>query len=283
MFKNEQYGNAATDGSYSVKEIPTGLKRNEMAGAFFFTVPGPRLLWQFGEVGYDISIDQNGRVGNKPILWNYYQDADRRHLYNVWSALIALRTTQPAFVAPTTFTQNLSGAAKSLHVSDADLSVTIVGNFGVTETTINPQFQQAGTWYDYLTGSTLAVTDPNALLTLQPGQYAVYTSKKIINTPTAVLPTKAPQPAGSLALSAAPNPAGTSATLHYTLSAAAPTVSLTVQNLLGATVRTVAVPARQAAGAHELALPVQNLANGVYILRLSAGQQQQTTKLVVQH
>ena len=283
MFKNEQYGNAATDGSYSVKEIPTGLKRNEMAGAFFFTVPGPRLLWQFGEVGYDISIDQNGRVGNKPILWNYYQDADRRHLYNVWSALIALRTTQPAFAAPTTFTQNLSGAAKSLHVSDADLSVTIVGNFGVTETTINPQFQQAGTWYNYLTGSTLAVTDPNALLTLQPGQYAVYTSEKIINTPTAVLPTKAPQPAGSLALSAAPNPAGTSATLHYTLSAAAPTVSLTVQNLLGATVRTVAVPARQAAGAHELALPVQNLANGVYILRLSAGQQQQTTKLVVQH
>ena len=116
------------------------------------------------------------------------------------------------------------------------------------------------------------MTDPNALLTLQPGQYAVYTSKKITNyLATVVLPTKAPQPAGSLALSAAPNPAGTSATLHYTLSAAAPTVTLTVQNLLGATVRTVAVPARQAAGAHELALPVQNLANGVYILRLSAG------------
>ena len=289
MFRNEQYGNGA--GSYNIKEIPTGLKRNEMAGAFFFTVPGPRLLWQFGEVGYDYSINYcpdgtispDCRVSNKPIRWDYYQQADRRHLYDVWRALIALRTTQPAFAAPTAFTQSLSGAAKSLHVADAELSVTIVGNFGVTETTIDPQFQQAGTWYDYLTGSTLTVTDPNALLTLQPGQYAVYTSRKIINATTVVLPTKAPQPAGSFALSAAPNPAGTRATLHYTLSAAAPTVTLTVQNLLGATVRTVAGPAHQAAGAHELTLPVQNLANGVYLLRLRAGAQQQTTKLVVQH
>ena len=27
------------------------------AAAFFFTVPGPKLMWQFGELGYDYSIN----------------------------------------------------------------------------------------------------------------------------------------------------------------------------------------------------------------------------------
>ena len=48
--------------------------------AFYFTLPGPKMFWQFMEVGYDFSIDHNGRVGNKPIRWDYYQDPERRNL-----------------------------------------------------------------------------------------------------------------------------------------------------------------------------------------------------------
>lgn len=43
----------------------TALKRMQQAAAFFFTIPGPKMIWQFGELGFDYSIEYNGRVGNK--------------------------------------------------------------------------------------------------------------------------------------------------------------------------------------------------------------------------
>src|ERR1700712_5415007 len=51
MYKNEQYGNSA--GSYNVKDTATGLKRNAMATDFWSMMPGPKMMWQFGELGYD--------------------------------------------------------------------------------------------------------------------------------------------------------------------------------------------------------------------------------------
>ena len=53
MYKNEQYGNSS--GAYSVKDIATGLQRNAAAAAFWAMAPGPRMLTEFGELGYDYS------------------------------------------------------------------------------------------------------------------------------------------------------------------------------------------------------------------------------------
>ncbi len=55
------------------------------------------MIWQFGELGYDISIDFNGRTGEKPIKWEYFKDPDRHRLYLIYKALNNLRLTQPAF------------------------------------------------------------------------------------------------------------------------------------------------------------------------------------------
>jgi len=289
MYENLMYGNS--NGSYNIKDLATGLKRSELAAAFFFTVPGPRLMWQFGEVGYDYSINvcsdgttisNDCRLSNKPIRWDYYQQADRRHLYDTYRALIALKK-QPVFAAPTAFSQELTGQAKAIHLSNNDLSVTVLGNFGVTATTIDPKFQQTGIWYNYLTSTPMNVADANATITLQPGQYFVYTSKPITKPANSVLPVKGAQALNGLKLLASPNPTGSTATLYYELSTAAPTVTVTVQNILGATVRTVPVAGRQASGTHELVLPVANLSNGIYFVHLTAGTQQQTTRLVVQH
>ncbi|TGE18290.1 DUF4961 domain-containing protein [Hymenobacter elongatus] len=277
MFKNITYGNQANP-AHDVRNLNIALARNEAAAAFFFTVPGPKMIWQFGEVGYDVSIDENGRVGNKPIRWEYYQNANRRKLYNVYRELIALKKTQSAFKTGT-YTQQLSGATKSIHLTDANLSVTVVGNFDVTEQPINPEFQRAGKWYNYLTGDSITVTSATAPLTLQPGQYAVYTSRLIKKA--TVLSTKA-RATDALRLTAAPNPTSSSAQLRYELTAPA-TVTVTVQNLLGATVRTVKSGTKQPAGSYQVQLPVQDLANGVYLIRLSTGALTQTTRLVVQH
>ncbi|MDX2429703.1 MAG: alpha-amylase family glycosyl hydrolase, partial [Bacteroides sp.] len=67
MYKNLEHGNAS--GAYNIKDLNTALARMELAGAFFFTVPGPKMIWQFGELGYDYSIDYACRVCNKPIKW----------------------------------------------------------------------------------------------------------------------------------------------------------------------------------------------------------------------
>ncbi len=293
-YKNKMYGNSS--GSYNVKDLATSMARNELAAAFFFTVPGPKMIWQFGEVGYDFSLFacENGdlppaskpvddcKTGPKPIRWDYYQNPSRRRLYDVYRSLIALKKTQPVFANPTTFDQQLASGVKTIHLADANLSVTIVGNFNVTAAPVVPAFQSTGTWYNYLTGVARTVTDVNAPLQLQPGEYAVYTSKNITKPTGTLLPTRAAQDAAVLHLTAAPNPTATSATLRYDLPAAA-AVSVTVSNVLGATVRTTTASGRQSAGPHELALPVADLANGIYLVRLLANGQQQTTRLVVQH
>ncbi|WP_460503103.1 DUF4961 domain-containing protein, partial [Hymenobacter agri] len=211
MYKNLTFGNSS--GTYSTKDLNTALARQELAAAFFFTVPGPKMIWQFGELGYDKSIFMcsNGTVPTpypndqcklsaKPPVWPYYQDANRRQLYNTYRALIALKKVEPVFENPTTYTQQLSGAAKSIHLANANTSVTIIGNFDVNPTTIDPAFQSTGKWYNYLAGDSITVTNVNALISLAPGQYAVYTSRRIRKA--TLLPTRAEQAASILRLTA---------------------------------------------------------------------------------
>ena len=81
-------------------------------------------------------------------------------------------------------------------------------------------------------------------------------------------------------LSVVPNPTAGQATVQYTLPTAAP-VSATVVDALGRPVRAVSA-GPQAAGLHTLALPTAALAAGCYSVRLLAGSQSQTVKLVVE-
>ncbi|SHK79205.1 Por secretion system C-terminal sorting domain-containing protein [Hymenobacter psychrotolerans DSM 18569] len=277
MVKNLAYGNQANP-AHNPRNLATALARNEAAAAFFFLVPGPKMVWQFGEVGYDVSIDFNGRTGNKPIRWTYYDEQPRRQLYDAYRYLIGLKKADPVFETGT-FTQNVTGATKTLHLSSSAQNITVVGNFDVTAQSVNPAFQRTGKWYNYLSGDSITVTSATAPLTLQPGQYAVYTTSRVKKA--SVLSAR-PRATQALRLTASPNPTATTATLRYELPSAAP-VTVTVLNLLGATVRTVEASTKQPAGAHQLQLPVQDLANGVYIVQLSTGQLLQTTRLVVQH
>ena len=89
MYKAIQYGNSS--GGYNIKNVGTALNRIKLAAAFYLTIPGNKMIWQFGELGYDYSIDYNGRVGNKPIKWDYYKDPERLNLYKTFQALIELK------------------------------------------------------------------------------------------------------------------------------------------------------------------------------------------------
>ena len=54
--------------------------------------------------------------------------------------------------------------------------MTVVGNFGIFSDQIDPEFQQTGKWYNYLTGDSITVANTHGLLNLNAGEYAVYTT-----------------------------------------------------------------------------------------------------------
>lgn len=259
---------------YNVRNPATALARMEMNAAFFFPIPGPKMVWQFGELGYDIDINQNGRTGAKPILWNYTQEAPRAHLRDTYANLVALRKL-PGY-ATAAFTYQLGGQSKSIHLTGPALKMTIVGNFGIFGDQIDPEFQQAGKWYNYLTGDSITVAGTHDLLTLNAGDFAVYTSSRIRRLTLATRPNIT----NVLQLSVAPNPATGRATVQYELPVAG-FAQLTVSNVLGQAVLSQPV-AREAAGPHSRELALGKLAPGVYIVQLRADSRQQTLRLVVE-
>ncbi|WP_462266885.1 alpha-amylase family glycosyl hydrolase [Mucilaginibacter sp.] len=177
QYKNGQYGNSS--GSYSVKNLATGLKRDGMAAAFLMATPGPKMLWQFGELGYDINIDQNGRTGNKPILWSYKNDANRKQLYNTYAQLIKMKIKNTVFNT-TSFTYSLAGAVKTIQLKGNDgVNVQLVGNFDVITQTANISFPATGTWYDNLTGTSITVSTLPYTIALAPGEYHLYSNQKL--------------------------------------------------------------------------------------------------------
>jgi hypothetical protein len=176
MYKDISYGNAS--GGYNIKNLNTALTRQELTGAFLFLVPGPKMIWQFGELGYDYTIDFNGRVGNKPIEWGYYNDWHRRHLYDTWAALIKLRRNEPAFKSAD-YSVDASGAVKTITINSDEMDVRVVGNFDVLPASATLSFSSTGDWYDYFSGDTLRLTGTDTTVLLDPGEYHIYTNKKI--------------------------------------------------------------------------------------------------------
>jgi hypothetical protein len=178
MYKNLEFGNS--NGAYSIKNLNTALEREELAGAFYFTIPGPKMIWQFGELGYDKSINENGRTGNKPILWNYFEVQERKDIYNTWSQLIQLKLKYDIFKS-SEFTLNVGNndGLNTIHLTKMDATdikyITIIGNFGVTTQSINPNFQQTGNWFSLLEDNVeINVTNVNSTISLAPGEFKVY-------------------------------------------------------------------------------------------------------------
>ena len=176
MFKNLTWGNSS--GSYNIKDEVTSLMRIELAATFFFTIPGPKMIWQFGELGFDTSIDDPCRLCAKTPPWDYYEDPRRKRLYDLFATLIDLKRNYDVF-STTDFSMSVTGAAKRINLNDDGMDVTIIGNFDVVEKDIDPQFQHTGQWYSYFTGDTLQVTDINETITLAPGEYRLYTDMKL--------------------------------------------------------------------------------------------------------
>jgi 1,4-alpha-glucan branching enzyme len=175
----DAFNNGLSAKDYAVvRDLTNTLDRLKAAAALMITIPGPKMIWQFGELGYDVSIDQNGRTGKKPIRWEYYQNAERLKLYKVFAELNKLKTTQEAF-RTTDFTLESSSRVKTVTLNHSTMKVHIIGNFDIVNQTVIPNFPQTGNWYDYFTGTALAISDLNQTMGLRPGEFHVYTSVQL--------------------------------------------------------------------------------------------------------
>lgn len=163
-YKSKAYGNSAIMGSVAAR-----MKREALNAAFFLTVPGPKMLWQFQELGYDVSIETGGRTGKKPLHWEYYDDADRKALYDTYASLLKFRKENPEFFkSDASFSWKVGTSnwtsGRTITCKAGNKSFVVVGNFDTAEHTITVSLPSSGTWYSYFdldksyTGSSVSIT-----------------------------------------------------------------------------------------------------------------------------
>ncbi len=288
MVKNLAFGNSS--GSYNIKNLNVALNRMKLAGAFFFTIPGPKLMWQFGELGYDISINFNGRTGEKPVKWDYLNDGRRTNLYKVFSALINLRNNYETFHA-SNFNLDVSGFMKKINLYHPSMDAFIVGNFNVIQQSTRPNFSKVGYWYDYFTGDSIYVTSTTNLtdsIVLAPGDFKLYTSVRLPLPEQGILSDiekiDDKIPVDFRLEQNYPNPFNPTTTIRYSITIPSK-VKLQVFNTLGEEIVSL-VNKEQSAGTYEVIWDGKDkydneVSSGVYFYRINAGQFSETRKMVL--
>lgn len=171
QYKAKAYGN----GDLQTNEAAR-LGRVAENVAFNVLLNGSHMLWQFEEIGYDISIDQNGRTGTKPNpkTKGYFTQAARVEAFTKSAQVITLRTQLMPSVFEGNPTASSLSSGKALRTIQWGSNVFVAANFDVSGN--QAVTLPSGTWYDYLNG---AVKATNTTYVLAPGELKVFTSTAV--------------------------------------------------------------------------------------------------------
>jgi len=172
----QQYGNS--NGNYSTKTLSNVLPRIAAYHAFLIPLKGPKMIWMGAELGYDISINFNGRTGNKPFKWEYLAQPAREKTLTEIAQINRLK--QHVSFESDNYSYNVNGTGKIFKVLHDSMNTVIVGNFDVANLNLTPIFPNTGWWYNYISGDSMEVTDVSQVINLTPGQYFIYTDRKFI-------------------------------------------------------------------------------------------------------
>jgi len=184
-YKIKKWGNSNAD--YDTKGSTEFPERIVATNLMYLAIPGPKMFWQFGELGYDFSINRcedgsisdDCRLSPKPIRWDYFNEEKRHLIYNKISAITFLRDSLDAFTT-TDFSITETSFTKRIFLNGSDVDVLCLANFDIKSSEINPDFPNKGTWYEYFTGEEVEVSDINAPISLPPGAYRVYLTDRVL-------------------------------------------------------------------------------------------------------
>ena len=171
-YKQSQWG----DGTLKT-DLATRMKQLEINAAFTFTVPGPKMIWQFGEMGYDVTIEENGRTGRKPLHWEYLDNEYRKALHDTYAQLLKLRNEQPElFCGNATLSWKVGVSdwanGRTLYLeSITGKKLVVLGNFTHTETSVSFP-ADTGEWTDWKSGKKQTV---DKTVKVPANSYLIYT------------------------------------------------------------------------------------------------------------
>ena len=158
-------------------DLATRMKQLEVNAAFTFTVPGPKMIWQFGEMGYDITIEENGRTGRKPLHWEYLNNDYRKALQSTYAQLLKLRNDHPElFCGNATLSWKVGVSdwanGRTLYLeSITGKKLVVLGNFTHTETSVSFP-ADTGEWTDWKSGKKQTV---DKTVKVPANSYLIYT------------------------------------------------------------------------------------------------------------
>lgn len=290
-YKNIRYGNS--NATYNVRDTATALQRMSLNAAFLLTIPGPKMIWQFGELGYDISRcyqSTNGEDGNcntktdpKPIRWDYQNETRRRQVFDTYSQLNKLRF-HPWYTGAFqsgNVERSLDGPFKWIKVTTTNdtADLVVIGNFDVVPRTGQVTFPVAGTWYDYFGNFIHSATGAAQSFTLQPGEFHVYVNRNVNNvtaTPVGNVPWNGTRFVAGLF----PNPVQSGFTLDLALPQSG-NLNAVLYNSVGQVVGTL-YNGFLPRGERQLPLSRPAVPAGTYFLKLQLKNEIQTIPLTLQ-
>ena len=280
MYKNLAYGNTSNS-SHNVQELNIALSRMSALGAISTMVPGPKMIWHFGDLGMDNSIftcqdgsfnDDGCKLSTKPQpQWtnNWLTDALRGQIYEDWSKLHQLKIEESVFEGDYTITSG--SLTPRIDVFDNSIpntelnNVIILTNFDVTTQTITTNFPSGitSTWYDLMdaTGNT-TVSNTTSTISIPAGQFRI-----LGNQPTSVLSV---EDEALVKFSIYPNPSQTSFSINVNVS------NVEVYDLTGKLVKSF-----KGTFTKTDAFDVSSLISGMYMVKVQNDNNQiLTTKLI---
>ncbi len=175
----------STNPSHNTRDTSIALRRLEALMVKMLCIPGPKMLWQFNELGYPISINENGRLGRKPMGFPYLRDLRRRRVMQAVADMNQARKRHEAFAQMTATLQTVD-PMKSILVRDASCDYIYLGNFDVVSRTVPIPFTRKGRWYEFATSTDINVYLDNNTITLLPGEYRLYSTQSFRGLATSV-------------------------------------------------------------------------------------------------
>lgn len=256
-------------GDYNIKNQQTALDRIELNSLFHILLPGPKMIWQFGERGYDISINEpDGRLSEKPPRWYYLNNTNRVDLFRVISKLNYLKQTYPEF-SSTDFSYDLSGTVMSYVYNDNGNFVLAVGNFGIEEEVAEIDFPATGKWHRYFVQDSVQFDVSSQSLTLAPGEYRLYSTRKFaqpdITTENSTLET------ASETINFYPNPASEQITINGLKQPS----EINIYSITGKLIY------KSVSKSNSKQIPLTEFQPGIYILNVIQGSERISKKLIV--